>query len=212
MPRWARWPVIAFIVLVVGVVPVVHFRALYSHGKRLRVVDEGRRLYRSGQMTVEGFRDAIARLGIRTVVNLQEDFPDPDLRQSFFDASVVKESRLCRELGVKFVFIPPDLLPRNQSPPQRPQAIDRMLEVFDNPANYPLLVHCKAGLHRTGCMMALYRMEYQGWSPRQAVDEMRAHGFGDSACTAANDYVYQYVLTYRPRQEAVRRGLSSAAR
>src|SRR5205085_2218282 len=55
----------------------------------------------------------------------------------------------------------------------------------------------RAGLHRTGCMAAIYRMEYEGWTPEQAVEEMKTHGFGDVACTAANDYVYQYVLTYR---------------
>ena len=78
-----------------------------------------------------------------------------------------------------------------------------MLAVFDDPSNYPILIHCRAGLHRTGCMAAIYRMEYQGWTPERAVDEMRAHGFGDFACTAANDYVYQYVLTYR---RGVRKG------
>ena len=29
---------------------------------------------------------------------------------------------------------------------------------------------------------------------------MRAHGFGDTYCTSANDYVKQYVLNYQPRR------------
>ena len=75
-----------------------------------------------------------------------------------------------------------------------------MLAVFDDPASYPVLIHCKAGLHRTGCMAAVYRMEYQGWTPRQAVAEMRANGFAATDCTSANDYIYQYVTSYRPGQ------------
>jgi protein-tyrosine phosphatase len=70
---------------------------------------------------------------------------------------------------------------------------------MDDPANYPVLIHCKAGLHRTGCLVAVYRMEYEGWSPTEAIAEMKDLGFGDAACTSANDYIQQYVLTYQPR-------------
>jgi protein-tyrosine phosphatase len=62
-----------------------------------------------------------------------------------------------------------------------------------------VLVHCRAGLHRTGCLVAVYRMEYEGWSARRAIDEMKANGFGEWGCTSSNDYVRQYVLNYRPK-------------
>ena len=68
---------------------------------------------------------------------------------------------------------------------------------MDDPANYPVLIHCKAGLHRTGVMVAVYRMEYQAWTSHEAISEMKAHGFGDFGATAANAYVTQYLLTYR---------------
>ena len=181
----------------VVVLPVVHFRQVYTHSKRLRVVVPGR-VYRSGQMTVAGFEEHLKDLGIRTVVNLQDEYPDPDLARGYFDRSSVKESEVCRRLGVKYVFIAPDLVPHRQAPARRPEAIEKMLAIFDNSENYPVLLHCKAGLHRTGCMVALYRMEYQGWSPERVVAEMRANGFAASDCTSANEYIYQYVTTYRP--------------
>ena len=59
------------------------------------------------------------------------------------------------------------------------------------------------GTALTGVMTAVYRMEYQGWSWREALDELKAHGFGAFACTAANDYITQYVLTYRPGKRSV---------
>jgi len=196
MARYLRGALVAVILFLVVVVPVVYYRATYAHAKRLRVVEPGR-VYRSGQMTARGFEDAIRRYGIRTVVNLQDEYPDPDVARGYFDRSVVKETDLCRRLGVRYVFLSLDTLPRRQVPAHRPAAIEEMLEVFDDESNYPLLIHCRAGLHRTGCMVAVYRMEYEGWTPEQAVEEMKAHGFGDDACTAANDYVYQYVLAYR---------------
>jgi hypothetical protein len=42
-------------------------------------------------------------------------------------------------------------------------------------------------------------MEYDGWDPAAAVAELKANGFGDTACTAANDYIQQYILNYKPR-------------
>jgi protein tyrosine phosphatase (PTP) superfamily phosphohydrolase (DUF442 family) len=204
MTGYLRGMMCVIIFSFVVVLPAVHFRATYAHSKRLRVVVPGR-VYRSGQLTVAGFEEHLKDLGIRCVVNLQDEYPDPDLAQTFFNHSTEKESGVCRRLGVKYVFIAPDVLPHRQVPARRPEAIEKMLAVFDDPASYPVLLHCKAGLHRTGCMVALYRMEYEGWSPERAVAEMRDNGFAASDCTSANEYIYQYVTTYR-------RGIRPAAR
>ena len=77
--------------------------------------------------------------------------------------------------------------------------IDEFVELMDQESTYPALLHCKAGLHRTGVLTAIYRMEYQGWSRRAAFHELRAHGFGDWVSTTANPYIDQYIFRYRPR-------------
>jgi tyrosine-protein phosphatase SIW14 len=197
MPAFVRWTLGIVIAAFLVAAPFVYYRASYTHGKRLRVVSPGK-VYRSGQMTVEGFAEAISEFGIRTVINAQDEYPDPDIDQSYFNHRVLKESELCRQMGVRYVFLPPDLIPRRQIPEQRPAAIDKFLAIMDDPASYPVLIHCKAGLHRTGCLVAVYRMEYDGWNAAAAVQEMKANGFGEWACEAANDYIAQYVLAYRP--------------
>jgi tyrosine-protein phosphatase SIW14 len=194
---------IAGVVAVVVVAPFVESRSEYAHHKRLREVDPSI-LYRSGQLTAEGFRDAIARTGARTIVNVQNEFPDPDLSLTFWNRKTVRESALCRDLGVRYVFLDPDLCPNRTDPTARPRVIDEFLSVMDDPASRPVLLHCKAGLHRTGVLVAVYRMEYDGWDALAAVEELKANGFGDVACTAANDYIQQYVLNYRPRKIADR--------
>lgn len=205
MPAYVRWVLgIGLAALLVGV-PFVHFRAVYSHGKRLREVTPGK-VYRSGQMTAEGFVEAVERYKIRTILNLQDEYPDPDVQQRFWSDETVKETALCRQLGVRYLFMPPDLISRRLIPAQRPEAIDRLLAVLDDPASYPVLLHCKAGLHRTGVMVAVYRMEYEGWSPEQAIRELKDNGFGEWPCTSANDYITQYILTYRPGLRAVEVG------
>ncbi|HTU92714.1 MAG TPA: dual specificity protein phosphatase family protein [Gemmataceae bacterium] len=192
-----RWSVVAALVAVIVVVPIVYFRCVYDTHKRLRIVEPGR-VYRSGQMTAEGFADAVKSYGLRTIINVQDDFPDPDISLGFWDRRTIKESELCRRLGVRYVHLMPTLLPRHLIPQQRPPSIDQLLSVLDDDANYPVLIHCHAGLHRTGLLTAIYRMEYQGWTADQAFLDMKAQGFGSWVCTSANDYVKQFVLTYQP--------------
>jgi lipopolysaccharide export system permease protein len=196
MARIVRWALAAAVVALVTVVPFVHYRALYAHSKRLREVEPGR-VYRSGQMNADGFRDARAQYGIRTVVCLRDDDPDPEVALAFLPGGgTVKESDLCAQLGMRFVFIAPDLVSRREAPARRPEAIDRFLGVMDDPDSYPVLIHCNAGLNRTGVLVAVYRMEYQGWTRAEAFQETLDNGFGRSQCTAANDYIKQYILTY----------------
>ena len=93
--------------------------------------------------------------------------------------------------------MPPELLSRRKVPAERPPAIDRFLEIMRDPKNHPVLIHCKAGLHRTGVLTAVYRMEYQRWTPQQAIAELRANGFGEFVSDSANDYIMQYILAYQ---------------
>jgi hypothetical protein len=196
MPTSLRWTLGLAIACLVTVVPFLYYRHVYTERKRLREVTPGV-FYRSGQMTIRGFADAVARYHIRTIFNLQDEYPDPDIQRCYLSRRSMRESELCRQLGVRYVYLPPDLIQRRRIPAERPAAIDKFLALLDDPATYPVLIHCRAGLHRTGVMTAVYRMEYDGWSPHQAISEMKANGFGEWPCTSANDYITQYILTYR---------------
>ena len=157
------------------------------------------RFYRCGQLTVGGFTEAVEKFGIRTILNVQDDVPDPDLWRGWFDRSTIKESALCRQLGVRYVWLSPDLHSRRKWD-ENPKVVDEFLSLMDDETNYPVLIHCKAGLHRTGLLTAVYRMQYQGWPRSEALRELKAHGFGDWAATSANEYVSQYVLHYQARR------------
>jgi tyrosine-protein phosphatase SIW14 len=196
--RWAFGLALAALVILV---PILRYRAVYDHGRRLREVDAGI-LYRSGCLTAGGFADAVQRLGIKTIINLQDEFPDPQVRLSYLDTRTTSEIEMCQRLGVRYVYLPPDLVSRQKTGCERPRAIDQFLAIMDDQVNYPrpVLIHCKAGLHRTGVMVAVYRMEYQGWSPEAALAELKANGFGEFVASTANEYIAQYVTTYKTRQ------------
>jgi protein tyrosine/serine phosphatase len=197
MRVFLQWMFALAIAFLVTVVPIVRYRWVYTHSKRLREVTPGH-FYRSGAMTAAGFEEAIRNYHIRTVVNLQDEYEDPDVDAGYFTSKTVKESELCRRSGARYVYLPPDLISPNLTCERRPDAIDCFLNLLDDPATYPVLIHCRAGLHRTGIMTAIYRMEYQGWPRDRAIVELKQNGFGEWPCTSANEYVAQYLLAYHP--------------
>lgn len=211
MVVWLRRGLGLSIALMIVVVPFIHYRATYAHAKRLREVTPAR-FYRCGQLTESGFREVIDLYGIKTIINLQHETPDPMLARDYYHSKpAILESEMCKRLGVRYVQLTVDLLPRQVALEQHPKVIDEYLAILDDPASYPVLLHCKAGLHRTGLLTAIYRMEYEHWPKAEAARELRANGFGDFACTTADDYVYEFLYLYEPRwqnKQAKRAGMA----
>jgi protein tyrosine/serine phosphatase len=195
---------LAFVVAAVVLAPpILLYRAQYVHAKRFREVDPGR-LYRSGQMTADGFRETIERFHIKTVVNLQHEEPDPLLPDHWLGKGKIHESELCEQLGVNYKLLKPDVLPPGNTVDMEPPAVKEWLALLDDEKNYPILLHCKAGLHRTGRLTAIYRMEYHRWTPGEALRELRANGYGYTMSSEADDYIIQFVQNYKPRTKGER--------
>ena len=115
-------------------------------------------LYRGGQPDDDGFR-ALRDLGIRTVISLRED---PD------------ERAVVESLGMAFIHIPVTFDVFGGDLPG--DAVQRFMEVVDNPANGPVFLHCRRGADRTGAFVGLYRMTRQQWSLDRAYREARDVG------------------------------------
>lgn len=50
------------------------------------------------------------------------------------------------------------------------ETINKVLSILLEPANYPLLLHCNKGKHRTGCMTACFR-KVTGWPIEDCLEE-----------------------------------------
>lgn len=188
------------VVAVAVVPPVALYRAQYIHAKRFREVEPGK-LYRSGQMTAAGLREIVEQHNIKTVVNLQHEEPDPLLPERWLGKGYVRESALCEQLGVKYVLLRPDILPPGNTVDKEPPVVAEWLSLLKD-ENYPILLHCKAGLHRTGRLTAIYRMEHHRWTPGEALRELRANGYGFVAASERDEFVVQFIQNYKPRWKA----------
>jgi protein tyrosine phosphatase (PTP) superfamily phosphohydrolase (DUF442 family) len=113
-------------------------------------------LYRSAQPTLQGFKN-LEQMGIQTVVNLRGGEDD---------------ERAALALGFGLESIPLSAA-RN-----RHESNVRVMRLLGRADLGPVLVHCQHGADRTGMILALYRMVYQGWDSAKAIEEMRKGGYG----------------------------------
>lgn len=110
-------------------------------------------LYRGAQPDAEGVA-WLKSMGIKTVLNLRHYHGDT-------------EGKLVESAGLRYERI---AIASSDKP--TPDQVKRFLEIVRDPSLRPLYVHCQHGVDRTGAMMAVYRMEDEGWSNLEAYAEM----------------------------------------
>jgi len=132
--------------------------------------------YRGAQPDAEGFAQ-LKRLGIKTVVDLRKD------TQAAAPGQV-------RGLGMQYFNIP-----MKASKAATPEQTDYFFKLVNDPANWPVYVHCKGGRHRTGALTAAYRIVHDGWTADQAFDEMKKYDFNSGLFGGPSDqkrFVYEF--------------------
>ena len=189
-----RRPVLAALVAVVAalvVAPAVLYSAYRQTAYRnVRVVEDGV-LYRSGQLTPAGLDRVLHDYGIKTVITLRT------VRDSGKPYPDEWEAEVCRARGLKHVRLVPKVWGHDEKGEvPADENVRAFLAVMDDPANHPVLVHCFAGVHRTGTMCAVFRMEYQRWPAEKAIAETQVYGFDPEDM---HEHIEGYLRAYRPR-------------
>jgi tyrosine-protein phosphatase SIW14 len=59
--------------------------------------------------------------------------------------------------------------------PEALARVEEAVQIVADEQNHPVFVHCTAGMHRTGAVIAAYRFSYCGWSEEQALAELRRY-------------------------------------
>lgn len=130
--------------------------------------------YRGAQPKEDEY-EQLAALGIKTIIDLRNDPKD------YAEATA-------RQFGLKYIN-----LPMSDKNYPAADADDKFLSLVNDEANHPVFVHCAGGRHRTGAMIAVYRMKMQGWDVEQAYDEMKDYDFYTRwGHKAMKKYVFDY--------------------
>jgi protein tyrosine/serine phosphatase len=195
MPRFLPYVFSALIAGLIIAAPIVYNNQRHAARRHLHVVEEGV-LYRSGQLTLDGLKQIIQEHGIKTVVTLRDaahpDQPPPDL----------EEEKYCRSQELNYLRVSPRPWWASDGSVPAAKGVQQFLDVMRNPANYPVLIHCFAGIHRTGAFCAVYRMEIHHWDNAKAIDEVMALGYSN-----LNDEIdlLTFLENYRPSWKDVAR-------
>jgi len=133
-------------------------------------------LYRGAQPTEEGFRQLKA-MGVKTVIDFRSHH---STKKQVEDAGMTAlEIPLKADLG---------------SVPPSEEELKAFFKAVLDPARQPCYIHCAFGKDRTGTMAAVYRLEVDGWTPEEAMQEMEAFGYHNIYRDLVN-----FIRTYKPR-------------
>ena len=143
------------------------------------------RFFRGGQPKENEYQE-LAALGIRTVIDLQDD-------------PTSYEKHDVEALGMKYINIPMS----DSSYPESVK-IEQFLKLVDDPSTGKFYVHCAGGRHRTGVMGAVYRFNHYNWNYDQVYAEMKKYDFytrwghGDM-----KKFVQDYAVNFQKQANAI---------
>ncbi len=112
-------------------------------------------LYRSEQPNKIMIKE-LERLGVKSILNLRTSDTDEELSAES-DLYLYSVEMRAENIDDKKVL--------------------EALRVIKN-APKPILIHCKHGSDRTGLIVALYRIVFEGWAKISAIDELKNGGYG----------------------------------
>ncbi len=144
------------------------------------------RLYRSSQPYAASLHDMVQRYHIKGVVNLQ-----------WYGWS---DKTYADGLAVQTVHVPFWGLWHPSNMQDRVLVALRAIHRLQRKG--PVLVHCNFGADRTGVVVAMYRVIYQGWTTKQARDEMQYKPLG------AHDNLHFWDFVTEVNVKAVRAALA----
>jgi len=127
--------------------------------KRLAVVVPGR-IFRGAWQKPRPLRQIIARERIKTILTLTAI--------NHNDPKYVEQDQVVHETGVDWRFVP--IHGSLATVDQMAQAV----AILADPTLQPIFYHCVAGHHRSSQVQAAYRIAEEGWSARQAWQEVAA--------------------------------------
>jgi tyrosine-protein phosphatase SIW14 len=196
--RWRRlrssyhfviWAHIAWLALAIG-----WWGFWWHHVKRFQALREGV-CYRVAQPSELGLAWLVHAHGMRTILSLRLE--DPQVAEglvSVGEPGGERESTLVSALGARHAHWP--MGEEACWPWVSPWQFEEFFKLFDEPDNLPVAFHCVGGRHRTGTMSALFRLEFDRWTPDRALAEMLAFDFGKPVKIQEHN-----LRTYLPRPQ-----------
>ena len=159
MRRSPSWSVIVLVLFIASLATAQEADRKYKELPNFRQVNA--ELFRGGQPQKGGLQ-RLSELRIKTIINLREN-----------DGLASQEEAEARALGFRYFNVPLDGFRRPSD-----EEVDKILALVTDVENQPVFVHCKRGSDRTGMVIAIYRILFEGWATEDAKAEAKKYGLG----------------------------------
>lgn len=124
-------------------------------------ISEGK-VYKSGVIPPDELESYITKYHIKSVVDLRFPGTGDDVNNPEIPAELTAEKEAIAKIkGVNYFNNGSDQVPK-------PENLTTFFKIMDNPANYPVLIHCYHGVGRAEMYSAIYRIEYENMNRNEA--------------------------------------------
>jgi protein tyrosine/serine phosphatase len=125
------------------------------------IISEGK-VYKSGVIPPDELESYVKKYKIKSIVDLRFPGTGDDVNNPENAAELEAEkSAVAKIKGLNYFNDGSDQVPTKEN-------LVLFYKIMDNPANYPVLVHCYHGVGRAELYSAVYRIEYENWDNDEA--------------------------------------------
>ena len=152
---------VGFLVLAVVFVLVGKYVYDMNINHNFETITDGK-VYKSGVIPPDEIEDYVAKYHIKSIVDLRFPGTGDDVNNPEIPSELTAEKNAVAKIkGVTYFNNGSDQVPAQKN-------LEVFYKIMDNPANYPVLIHCFHGVGRAELYSALYRIEYEGWDKDKA--------------------------------------------
>ena len=124
-------------------------------------ITEGK-VYKSGVIPPDELESYVNKYKIKSIVDLRFPGTGDDVNNPEDAAELEAEKNALAKInGVNYFNDGSDQVPTKDN-------LVLFYKIMDNPANYPVLIHCYHGVGRAELYSAVYRIEYENWDKDKA--------------------------------------------
>ena len=124
-------------------------------------ITEGK-VYKSGVIPPDQIESYVNKYKIKSIVDLRFPGTGDDVNNPENTSELIAEKNAVAKInGVNYFNNGSDQVPTKEN-------LKLFYKIMDDPANYPVLIHCYHGVGRAELYSAVYRIEYENWDKDKA--------------------------------------------
>ena len=152
---------VGFLLLAVIFVLVGKYVYDININHNFETITEGK-VYKSGVIPPNEIDSYVKKHHIKSIIDLRFPGTGDDVNNPEIPAELTAEKIAVEKIkGVNYFNNGSDQVPDQKN-------LDIFFKIMDNPANYPVLIHCYHGVGRAEMYSAIYRIEYENMNKEEA--------------------------------------------